>query len=59
MKYYNNDFTISIALLTGQVNGRVIKYDTMHVTITARGRFDLNRGNSSIIDVIGTSVNAN
>ena len=46
-------------LLTGQVNGKLIKNDAGQVITTTNGRFDRNRGNNSIIDVIGTSVKAN
>jgi hypothetical protein len=41
------------------VNGKLIKYEKIQVIITANGLLDRSRGNNSIIDVIGTSVNAN
>jgi hypothetical protein len=44
---------------TRQVNGRLIRNETVHVIITATGRFDRSFGNNSTIDVIGTSVKAN
>jgi hypothetical protein len=41
------------------VNGKLIKNETIQVITTTNGLLDRNLGNSSNIDVIGTSVKAN